>query len=620
MAAIAILGISAFYHDSAAALIIDGEIIAAAQEERFTRVKHDASFPVNAIKYVLEEAGMNYNELSAVVFYDKPMLKFERLLETYHAFAPKGLLSFIKAMPVWLNEKLFIKKLIRKNMAQFGSASVPLLFPEHHLSHAASAYYPSPFDDAAILTIDGVGEWATTTISHGKNNQITILKELHFPHSVGLLYSAFTYYLGFKVNSGEYKLMGLAPYGNPDSAQTAEFKQKILAELVDVKEDGSIILNMQYFDFVTKLRMANDKRWENLFGIPRRQPESEISQAHMNFALAAQEVTELIIVALAGTAQKITGSKNLVMAGGVALNCVANSKIAKAGLFDQTWIQPAAGDAGGALGAAYVAYHIWAGGDKKSVGSSDAMKGVYLGPQHEDKDILNMIRKYEADYLHFENFEELTDIVSQKVADGNVVGWFQGRMEFGPRALGNRSILGDPRNPAMQKIINVKIKAREEFRPFAPSVLLEDVSRYFKTNLSSPYMLFVESVNDELRKDKPGNYYELELYDRLYQIRSEIQSVTHVDYSARIQTVSKEDNPKFWQLLNSFKKLTGCSLLINTSFNLRGEPIVCTPLDAYLGFMHTDMNYLVIGNYLFDKTAQKPLPQKETGKMRFSLD
>jgi carbamoyltransferase len=615
--AIAILGISAFYHDSAAALIIDGEIIAAAQEERFTRIKHDAGFPFNAIKYVLEEGGIDYDDLSAVAFYDKPLLKFERLLETYHAFAPKGLLSFIKAMPVWINEKLFIKKLIRKKTRQFGSAEIPILFPEHHLSHAASAYYPSPFDDAAILTIDGVGEWATTTICHGKNNQITILKELHFPHSVGLLYSAFTYYLGFKVNSGEYKLMGLAPYGNPDSAQTAEFKQKILAELVDVKEDGSILLNMYYFDFATKLRMTNDKRWENLFSIPRRQPESEISQAHMNFALAVQEVTEYIILALANATQKITGSKNLVMAGGVALNCVANSKIAMAGLFDNIWVQPAAGDAGGALGAAYAAYHIWGKGVKKTI---DSMKGAYLGPKYEDKHILNVISKYEAHYSHFENLDELTTIVSEKIANGNVVGWFQGRMEFGPRALGNRSILGDPRNPAMQKIINVKIKAREEFRPFAPSVLLEDVGRYFKTNLSSPYMLFVASVKDELRKDKPGNYYELELHDRLYHIRSEIQSVTHVDYSARIQTVSKEDNPEFWQLLNSFKKLTGCSLLINTSFNLRGEPIVCTPQDAYRGFMQTGMDYLVIGNYLFNKTAQKPLPQKESGKMRFSLD
>ncbi|MDB5018468.1 MAG: hypothetical protein JWQ84_3300 [Mucilaginibacter sp.] len=616
----AILGISAFYHDSAAALIVDGEIIAAAQEERFTRIKHDAGFPVNAIKYVLEEGGIDYDELSAVAFYDKPLLKFERLLETYHAFAPKGLLSFIKAMPVWINEKLFIKKLIREKTRQFGNAKIPILFPEHHLSHAASAYYPSPFDDAAILTIDGVGEWATTTICHGKASQITLLKELHFPHSAGLLYAAFTYYLGFKVNSGEYKVMGLAAHGDRDSAQTAEFKQKILAELVDVREDGSIILNMPFFDFATQLKMTNDKRWESLFGIPRRQPESEIGQAHMNLALAIQEVTEWIIIALANTAQKITGSKNLVMAGGVALNCVANTKIAQTGLFDNIWIQPAAGDAGGSLGAAYAAYHIWGKGEKKTLISSDSMNGAYLGPQYDDKQILNMIRKYEASYAHFESFDELTAVVSQRIADGNVVGWFQGRMEFGPRALGNRSILGDPRNPEMQKIINIKIKAREEFRPFAPSVLLEDTGRYFKTNLNSPYMLFVESLKEELRREKPDNYYGLNLYDRLYHIRSEIQSVTHVDYSARVQTVSKDGNPKFWQLINSFKRLTGCSLLINTSFNLRGEPIVCTPQDAYRGFMHTEMDYLVIGNYLFDRKAQKPLPEGESEKMRFFLD
>jgi len=618
--AIAILGISAFYHDSAAALIIDGEIIAAAQEERFTRKKHDAGFPVNAIRYVLEEGGMDYDNLSAVAFYDKPLLKFERILETYHAFAPKGLASFIKAMPLWINEKLFIKKLIRKKTKQFGKAKLPILFPEHHLSHAASAYYPSPFNDAAILTIDGVGEWATTTISYGKDNQITILKELQFPHSVGLLYSAFTYYLGFKVNSGEYKVMGLAPYGNPDAAQTAEFKQKILDELVDVREDGSIILNMHFFDFAAKLRMTNNKKWHNLLGIPRRQPESEITQAHMNLALAMQQVTEEIIIALAHTAQKITGSKNLVMAGGVALNCVANSKIIQTALFENVWVQPAAGDAGGSLGAAYAAYHIWAKAKKKIAVFPDAMKGSYLGPQYDDKHIQSLIRKYEAAYTHFKSFDELTAVVSQIIADGKVVGWFQGKMEFGPRALGNRSILGDPRNPAMQKIINVKIKAREEFRPFAPSVLLEDVGLYFKTNSSSPYMLFVELLKDELRKDKPANYYGLELYDRLYHIRSEIQPVVHVDYSARIQTVSKESNPKFWQLINSFKKLTGCSMLINTSFNLRGEPIVCTPQDAYRGFMHTEMDYLIIGDYLFNKTAQKPLPEEDAEKMSFLLD
>ncbi|TWI94559.1 carbamoyltransferase [Mucilaginibacter frigoritolerans] len=599
--AIVILGISAFYHDSAAALIIDGEIIAAAQEERFTRIKNDPGFPDNAIKYVLEEGGINYNDLSAIAFYDKPLLKFERLLETYHAFSPKGLLSFVMAMPVWIKEKLFIKKLIRKKISRFGSSKIPILFPEHHLSHAASAYYPSPFDDAAILTIDGVGEWATTTICHGKANKITILKELHFPHSAGLLYAAFTYYLGFKVNSGEYKLMGLAPYGNPNSIQTEEFKKKILTELVDIREDGSIILNMHYFDFATKQRMADDKKWEALFGMPRREPESVISQIHMDLALAIQEVTESIIIALAGTAQKITGSKNLVMAGGVALNCVANSKVAKSGIFENIWIQPAAGDAGGALGAAYAAYHIWGKGERKKHGFADAMKGAFLGPQYDDKYILRAIRKYEVGFSHFENFAELTAIVSKKIADGNVVGWFQDRMEFGPRALGNRSILGDPRNPEMQKIINVKIKAREEFRPFAPSILLEDAGLYFKTDFCSPYMLFVESLKDELRNDEPGNYYELGLHDRLYHIRSNIQSVTHVDYSARVQTVSKESNPKFYQLISDFKKITGCSMLINTSFNVRDEPVVCTPNDAYQDFMNTEMDYLVMGNFLLDK-------------------
>ena len=618
--AIAILGISAFYHDSAAALVVDGEIIAAAQEERFTRVKHDAGFPVNAIKYVLEEAGMDYDDLTAVAFYDKPMLKFERLLETYHAFAPKGVVSFIKAMPVWIKEKLFIKKLIRKECKQFGKAKLPVFFPEHHLSHSASAYYPSPYNDAAILTIDGVGEWATATISHGKDNQITILKELHFPHSVGLLYSAFTYYLGFRVNSGEYKLMGLAPYGNPDAPQTAEFKEKILSDIVDIREDGSIILNIDYFRFATNLRMTNDKKWQSLFGLSRREPESAIDQSHMNLALAIQQVTELIVIKLAATAQKLTGSKNLVMAGGVALNCVANSKIAKAAIFEDIWVQPAAGDAGGALGAAYAAYHIGYQKGKNNVTTFDGMKNAYLGPEYQSKHILNVVHKCDAAYQYFESFDDLTALVSQKIADGNVVGWFQGRMEFGPRALGNRSILADPRDPEMQKMINVKIKAREEFRPFAPSVLEEDVAKYFTTDKPSPYMLFVEALNDDLRKEEPENYNKLKLYDRLYHTRSDIQSVTHVDYSARIQTVSKEGNLKFWQLINDFKKLTGCSILINTSFNVRGEPIVCTPQDAYRGFMYTEMDYLVMGNYLFDRKEQKPLTKKESDKFRSLSD
>lgn len=618
--AVAILGISAFYHDSAAALIIDGEIIAAAQEERFTRVKHDAGFPENAIKYVMDEAGMEYNDLTAIAFYDKPMLKFERLLETYHAFAPKGVVSFAKAIPVWIKDKLFIKKLIRKICRQFGDGKIPVYFPEHHLSHAASAYYPSPYQDAAILTIDGVGEWATATISHGKGNQITILKELHFPHSVGLLYSAFTYYLGFRVNSGEYKLMGLAPYGDQASPQTIVFKQKIVDNLVDIREDGSIILNMTYFDFATRLRMTNDKKWETLLGLPRRKPESAIDQIHMNLALAVQQVTEDIVIRLAETTQRLTGSKNLVMAGGVALNCVANSKIKERKFFDNIWIQPAAGDAGGALGAALAVYHIAKNGEKKQTAGFDGMKSAYLGPQYEDKHILNVIHKYGADHQYFSDFDELTAVVSKKLAEGNVIGWFQGRMEFGPRALGNRSIIADPRNPEMQKMINVKIKAREEFRPFAPAVLLEDVSQYFDTNEPSPYMLFIEQLNEQMKKDEPENYKQLGLYERLYHARSDIQSVTHVDYSARIQTVSRDGNPRFWQLINKFKSLTGCSVLINTSFNVRGEPIVCTPQDAYRGFMFSGMDYLVMGNYLFDRTRQKPLTKKESDKLRSLSD
>lgn len=603
----AILGISAFYHDSAAAILIDGEIIAAAQEERFTRVKHDPGFPANAIKYVLEEAGIDYDELTAVTFYEKPLLKFERLLETYHVFAPKGLVSFLSAIPVWIKGKLFMKKLLQEQLQQFGTAKIPLLFPEHHLSHAASAFYPSPFEEAAILTIDGVGEWATTTIGYGNSGDIRILRELHFPHSVGLLYSAFTYYLGFKVNSGEYKLMGLAPYGNPRSAQTKSFKEKIVTELVDIREDGSILLNMNYFDFATRQTMTNNRKWESLFGLPARKPESEISQDYMNLALAIQEVTELIVIVLARTAQKITNSRNLAMAGGVALNCVANSKILNAGIFDHIWIQPAAGDAGGALGAVYAAYYIGHKKERKYSLPSDSMNHSYLGPQYSDKDILRVINKYEAPNDYFKNFNDLTAVVSQKIAEGSIIGWFQDRMEFGPRALGNRSILGDPRNPEIQKVLNLKIKFREGFRPFAPSVLEEDISHYYTTNVLSPYMLFVASLKEELRNPEPENYPDFNLYDRLYHNRSGIPAVTHIDYSSRIQTVSKEANPKFWQLITDFKKITGCGMLVNTSFNVRGEPIVCTPQDAYLDFMRTEMDYLVIGNYLLDKKKQKQI-------------
>jgi carbamoyltransferase len=617
---ISILGISAFYHDSAAAILTDGKLIAAAQEERFTRVKHDSGFPAQAIKYVLEEAGIDYDELTAVVFYEKPLLKFERLLETYHSFAPKGLISFISAIPLWIKEKLFMRKLLQSKLQQFGTSKVPLLFSEHHLSHAASAFYPSPFEEAAILTIDGVGEWATLTISHGISGDIRVLKELHFPHSVGLLYSAFTYYLGFKVNSGEYKLMGLAPYGNPDSAQTKKFKEKILAELVDIREDGSILLNMNYFDFATRLTMTNNKKWEALFGIPPRKPESPIIQEHMDLASAIQDVTESIVIELARTAQKITQSRNLVLAGGVALNCVANSKILNSRIFDNIWIQPAAGDAGGAVGAAFAAFHIRYRQDRKSDYHPDAMSNSYLGPQYSDKDIMKTINKYEAQYVCYKNFDDLSLLVSHKIADGNVVGWFQDRMEFGPRALGNRSILGDPRNPEMQKILNLKIKFREGFRPFAPSILIEDLSNYYATNVSSPYMLFIGSLKDELRDSEPENYADLELYERLYHIRSGIPAVTHIDYSARIQTVSKEANPKFWKLITDFKQITGCGILVNTSFNVRGEPIVCTPHDAFIDFMRTDMDYLVLGNYFFDKKEQKQIVLNYADKIMVAAD
>jgi carbamoyltransferase len=509
---------------------------------------------------------------------------------------------------------------LQKQLQQFGTANIPLLFSEHHLSHSASAFYPSPFEEAAILTIDGVGEWATMSIGYGNSGDIRVLKELHFPHSLGLLYSAFTYYLGFKVNSGEYKLMGLAPYGNPNSVQTKNFKEKILTELVDVREDGSILLNMHYFDFATSLTMTDDRKWETLFGLPRRKPESVILQEHMDLALAIQEVTESVVIALARTVQKLTNSKNLVLAGGVALNCVANSKILNACIFDHIWIQPASGDAGGAVGAALAYFHISLKKERTVIPLSDSMNHSFLGPQYSDKDISQTISKYEAVYDYYKNFGDLSLAVSQKIAEGNVIGWFQDRMEFGPRALGNRSILGDPRNPEIQKVLNLKIKFREGFRPFAPSILAEDLFDYYTKIVPSPYMLFVGSLREELRSPEPNNYGDLKLFDRLYHIRSEIPAVTHIDYSARIQTVSKESNPKFWQLITDFKKITGISMLVNTSFNVRGEPIVCTPQNAYIDFMRTDMDYLVLGNYLFDKKKQKQTSLKHTEKIMISAD
>ena len=616
----AILGISAYYHDSAAALLVDGEIVAAAQEERFTRKRHDPAFPVNAARYVLAEAGLKYSDLQAVAFYDKPFLKFERLLETYHAFAPAGLASFASAIPVWIKEKLFMKRLLRDHLKEVGEGEVPVFFPEHHLSHAASAFYPSPYEDAAILTVDGVGEWATATICHGVDKDIRIVKELAFPHSVGLLYSAFTYYTGFRVNSGEYKLMGLAPYGNPDAPQTKEFIAKILSDMVDVRDDGSILLNMNYFDYATGLKMVKERKWEELFGVPARSPESEINQVYMNMAYAIQHVTEEIVLKLSRTARELTGSRNLVLAGGVALNCVANGKILKAGIFDDIWIQPAAGDAGGAVGAAYAVWHIRDRQERRVSGTGDAMRGSLLGPEFSPREIQRTIGKYEGVAQHYTDFCELSRVVAARLAKGQVVGWFQGRMEFGPRALGNRSIIGDARNPEMQKKMNLKTKFREGFRPFAPTVLEEDVQEHFELDTPSPYMLLVVPVREEKRNAPPANYNELSLSERLYFLRSDLPAITHIDYSARIQTVNRAVNPRYWQLINAFKQHTGYGVVVNSSFNVRGEPIVCTPDDAYRCFMRTGMDCLVMGDYVLDKTDQPEFHEEVDWRTEFTLD
>jgi carbamoyltransferase len=622
---ISILGISAYYHDSAAVLLQNGEIIAAAHEERFSRKKHDASFPKHAVKYVLTEGGLTVSDLTAIVFYDKPLLKFERLLETYHSFAPNGLKSFLSAMPVWIKQKLFMKKMLWDEFEKIAGEGIrkkpQLLFPEHHLSHAASAFYPSPFEEAAILTIDGVGEWATTTIGHGKGNSISILKELPFPHSIGLLYSAFTSFLGFRVNSGEYKLMGLAPYGNPSGEKVARFKKLVLDNLIDLRPDGSALLDMDYFDYATGLEMCNDKKWEKLFGLKKRASESDFSQSYMDLALAIQQITEEILLRLAKTAKELTGYSNLVMAGGVALNCVANGILLRKKIFDKMWIQPAAGDAGGALGAAYAGHFIW----KEQIRTTnqdgtDKMGGSYLGPTASAIDIQRLCRKYQAPFRQYTDFKSLTQDAAKLLADGKIIGWCQGRMEWGPRSLGNRSILGDPRHPEMQKKLNLNIKYREGFRPFAPSVLAKDASQYFDLEGISPYMLLVAPIQNNHRKSLPDNYNELELYHRLYQLRSDIPAVTHVDFSARIQTVHKETNPRYWMLLNSFKKETGCSLVVNTSFNVRGEPIVCTSEDAYQCFMRTEMDYLVIGNYLFSKAEQPTWKEKENWRDKYELD
>jgi carbamoyltransferase len=619
-----ILGISAFYHDSAATITQNGEIIAAAQEERFTRIKHDPAFPTKAVEYCLMESGLTLDKLDAIVFYDKPLLKFERLLETYYAFSPSGLRSFLTAIPVWLKEKMFLKRMLYEELfkiGEFDKKKVKLLFPEHHLSHAASAYYPSPFEESAVLTIDGVGEWATASICHGKGKDMTILKELQFPHSLGLLYSAITYFAGFKVNSGEYKLMGLAPYGDPNSANTLRYADIIRTKLIDIQQDGSIWLNQDYFDYATGLRMVKDKKWEELFGFARRESETNLQPEHCDFALAAQIVTEEIVILMAKEAKRLTGSDNICLAGGVALNCVANGKLQNAKIFKNVYIQPAAGDAGGALGAALVGEYIYFGQERKvDTNAIDSMKGSYLGPEFSDVDTRLMSKRYNAVYTHYENFEELAAKTATALADGNVVGWFQGRMEFGPRALGGRSILGDARNEEMQKKLNLKIKYREGFRPFAPSVLAEDAAEYFELEGNSPYMLLVHGVQEKRRKELPANYRSLPLMEKLYYLRSDLPSITHIDFSARIQTVHKETNPRYWTLIDQFKQQTGYGLVVNTSFNVRGEPIVCTPEDAYKCLMRTEMDFLVVGNFIFDKKNQPEWLEKDDWKDEFKLD
>lgn len=604
-----ILGISAFYHDSAAAIIVNGRIIAAAQEERFTRKKNDSSFPLEAVRYCLEEADIHISDVSAIVFYDKPLLKFERLLETILLNTPRGLSQFVSSMTVWVKEKLFLENTIKRELKKvegFDPKKCRLLFSEHHLSHAASAYYPSPYEEAAILTMDGVGEWATASIMHGKGREITMLKELRFPHSLGLLYSAFTYFLGFKVNSGEYKLMGLAPYGAHGSEEVVAYKRIIAEVLVSVRSDGSLFLHQEYFNYASGLTMINEKRWEKLFGMPRRVESDELVPRHCNLALAVQEVCEEVMVKMARHAKELTGAKYLTMAGGVALNCVGNSAILRERIFDDVWIQPASGDAGGALGAAFAAYHLYFGRDRKPE-TPDAMQGAYLGTRWSDAEIEVALNDAKAVWTRVTNDAELTEKVAKLLANGKVVGWFQGRMEYGPRALGARSILADPRNPEMQKKLNLKIKFREGFRPFAPSVLEEDMHEYFEFDRPSPYMLFTAPVQKRRRNPEPSGYDTLDWRTKLYHIRSDIPSVTHLDYSARLQSVSKSTNPLYHMLIKAFKKETGFGLIVNTSFNVRGEPIVCSPMDAYRCFMATHMDVLAIGSYVLLKGDQRTM-------------
>ncbi|MEO0038079.1 MAG: hypothetical protein RIQ59_1290 [Bacteroidota bacterium] len=601
-----ILGISAYYHDSAAVLLIDGEIIAAAQEERFTRIKHTEEFPTNAIKYCLEESGLSINDIDAVVYYEKPLLKFERLLQTYYSLAPSGIVSFLKAIPVWLGGKLFIKKRIREALREieyYDKKKLNLLFSSHHLSHAASSFFCSNYEKAAILTIDGVGEWSTISIGVGEGNSIKMIKEMTFPHSVGLLYSSFTYYLGFKVNSGEYKLMGLAPYGNKNSDQTKLFIELIKSKLIDIKEDGSIWMDQEYFNYASGLQMIKEGKWESLFGIKKRLESDEILQVHCDLAFAIQFVTEEIVIGLAQEAKKITGLNYLTMSGGVALNCVANAKLLEQKIFNEVYVQPASGDSGGALGAALAVHYMYYNQSRNSK-ELDILKGSYLGPSYSNKEIVIMAKKNKAVFKIFSSRDELSKEVAELICKDKIVGWFQGRMEFGPRALGNRSILANPANEEMQKKLNLKIKNREGFRPFAPSVLAEDYTNYFDIDIKSPYMLFTAILKENYRKKLPENFDKLSLWDKLYESRSCFPAITHLDFSARIQTVEKNTNPLFYNLLEKVKDTMGHGILVNTSFNVRGEPIVCSPQDAYNCFMRTEMDYLVIDDFLFEKTAQ----------------
>jgi carbamoyltransferase len=608
-----ILGISAFYHDSAACILINGKIIAAAQEERFTRKKHDPNYPHNAIEFVLKYADLKLSEVDQIVFFEKPFLKFERLLETYVAFAPRGFVSFAKAMPLWIKEKLFQKNLLFNKLKKHDEnykSDKNIYFSDHHLSHAASAFFPSPFNEAVILTADGVGEWATTTVAVGKNENLEIKREIHFPHSLGLLYSAFTYYTGFKVNSGEYKLMGLAPYGKP------VYEDKV-KKLLDLKQDGTFRLDQKYFNYATGLTMTNEK-FNNLFGQKPRNPQNEkIAQFHMDIAASIQKVTEEIMIKLAKSIRKEYGVRNLCLAGGVALNCVANGKILKEKIFDNIWIQPAAGDAGGSLGAALALWYIDQG-NKRSVNSNDDMKGSYLGTEYKQEEIERDLKSIGANFETFK-YEELIDKTSEFLSNEKAIGWFQGRMEFGPRALGGRSILGDPRSDKMQKNLNLKVKFRESFRPFAPSVLREDLAEWFEMNVDSPYMLLVANINPNKKIEMNDEEKNLFGIDKLNIKRSDIPAVTHVDYSARIQTVTKNNNNRYYDLISKFKEKTGCPVIVNTSFNVRGEPIVNTPTDAFNCFMGTELDYLVIGNCILDKSKQNPKLKKEYTK-EFELD